>query len=61
MQNKSDSHLSYRSKKNFLLKLINNVNNITLFITKTKKYILIFSFYLIFNIKFVKFFIAITI
>ena len=61
MQNKSDSHLSHRSKRKFLLKLIDNVNNITLFITKAKKYISIFSFYLIFNIKFVEFFIAITI
>ena len=60
MQNKNDSHLSHRSKKKFLLKLIDNVNNIILFITKTKKYISIFLFYLIFNIKFVKFFIAIT-
>ena len=60
MQNKNDSHLSYRSKKKSLLKLVDNVNNITLLITKIKKYILIFSFYLIFNIKFVKFFVAIT-
>ena len=61
IQNKNDSYLSHRSKKKSLLKLIDNVNNITLFITKIKKYISIFSFYLIFNIKFVKFFIAITI